>query len=104
MMRCIAHHDNAYRGGDIGDLYLGHGPSDLFVHLHPELPCVRLRFRVRRPVVPNVLVFAGDLTVVTTVALCYVDDERFHGYLPPLTQARVTNPHAESYSFLKASG
>ena len=49
-------------------LNLGHSSPDKLVQLQPELSGVRLRLGIRGPVVSNMLVLAGNLTTITSVA------------------------------------
>jgi len=53
----------------VGQLDLGHLPSDNVFVAHPELPGVRLRLGDGGPVIAYVLILAGDLAVVASVAL-----------------------------------
>ncbi len=60
----LAHH------GNIGHFYVRNVPSNEFILLQPELPGVGLRFGVRAPIIPTMLILASNLAVVTPIALC----------------------------------
>jgi hypothetical protein len=55
-------------------LNLGHSAPDYIGDLHPELSGVGLGPGIRWPVVSHVFILAGKLTVVTSIALCDVDN------------------------------
>ena len=55
-------------------------PMGLLEHLEPELPGVRLRLRIRRPLVSHRFVLARQLARVAAVAFSQVDDESFHSH------------------------
>jgi hypothetical protein len=52
----------------IGNHHLWYGPSDRFLYAYPELTGIRLGFGIGGPVVACMLVFAGYLTAVASVA------------------------------------
>jgi hypothetical protein len=64
--------------------YLGHRALDDVSDFHPELADIRLGLGNRRPVVADMLVLAGDLAVVTTVALVISITNAFIFYFSPL--------------------
>jgi hypothetical protein len=59
-------------------LNLGHGSSDKLIHLQPELSGVGLGFGVERPVITDMLVLAGNLTAVTSIALGNAYNKSLH--------------------------
>ncbi len=83
-------------GGDVRHLDLGYAAAFALDEFHPEVSGVGLGFGIGRPVVADVLVLAGDLAVVTTVAFGYVNYEGFHGNHSPSTQASKRSPAAGS--------
>jgi hypothetical protein len=65
----------------IGHLDLRHLAPDNILYLHPELAGVRLGLGYRRPVIPDMLILAGYLTVVASIAFRDINYKRLH-YLP----------------------
>jgi hypothetical protein len=63
--------------GDIMHFYLGYGTSDVLIQLHPELAGIRLGLGIRRPIITDVFVFAGDLAAVTPVTDGNIYDKNF---------------------------
>jgi len=64
--------------GKVVHLDLGHGSPDVLIQLQPELASVWLGPGVGCPVVGDMLIFAGDLTAVTSIADGYVNNESLH--------------------------
>ena len=64
----------------------GNPPAFDFFDLAPELPGHGLRLGKGTPVVSAVLVLAGELAAVASVAFREVDDEGFHGRTSPSTR------------------
>jgi hypothetical protein len=64
--------------GKVVHLDLGHGSPDILIQLQPELAGVRLGLGVRGPVVGDMLIFAGDLAAVTSIADGYINNESLH--------------------------
>ena len=62
----------------VGDLYFGDLPSDNILDLHPELAGIRLRFGDGSPVIADMLILAGYLAVVASVASGDIDNKYFH--------------------------
>jgi hypothetical protein len=81
---------------DVMHFDLGDGPPDMLGQLDPELASLRLRFSIRRPIVADMLVLAGDLAAITTVTDRDVTDEDLHYSTPPSTQASKHRPEAGS--------
>ena len=68
----------------VADSHLGHGSLNDVGNLHPELAGIGLWLGDGRPVIADVLVLAGDLTVVAAVAFVNVNYQSFHYCcLPP---------------------
>jgi hypothetical protein len=60
---------------DIMDPHFGNRPANILLEPDPELPDIRLRPRIRRPVVPDMLILASQLAVITPVALSNVNSK-----------------------------
>jgi hypothetical protein len=71
----VAVHANS---SDIGYFNLGYSPSDVFIHLAPELPGIRLRPGIGRPIIPAMLIFTGDLAVPASNTFLNIYHENFH--------------------------
>ena len=89
--------------GNIMHFDLGNRAPDIFIEFQPELPGVRLGLGVGRPVVAYMLVLAGYLAGVASVANPDIYDKYLHYSIPPSTQALKRRPEAWSYSLLKAA-
>jgi hypothetical protein len=57
----------AHQSG-VGDFNSGYLTPDFFIQLQPELSGFRLGLGIRSPIINYMLVFAGNLAVITTIA------------------------------------
>jgi len=65
------------------DPKLGDRPADILLEPYPELPDLRLRLGIRRPIIPGMLILASQLAVITTVALSNINSKNLrHENLP----------------------
>jgi hypothetical protein len=90
---------------EVVHLYFWNCPMNIFIKLHPELTGIRLWFGNGSPVITYMLVFAGYLAVVTTIAYF---QRRLRKPCPsiliPPYQSVKTQADAGSYCLLKALG
>ena len=66
---------------EIMDADMGYLPAHLLVHFAPKLPRIGLFRRIRKPACTAMLVFAGNLTVVTSITLIEIKNKYFHAHL-----------------------
>src|SRR4030042_4233794 len=61
--------------GTVSHFNFWYSPSHFFSKLKPELPSIGLWLSNRCPIIGDMLILANDLTGMTAIALCYINDK-----------------------------